>query len=90
MRTRYPLIGGHSAGRSVEFDGPAPVFLAVAYRVPADPLDFPPEPDMITLGIETYELCEILLDPGPPVRAYIGPDLPKYPPIPTTGGTLPV
>ena len=76
---RYTLIGGHSAGRVVEFDDPAPVYLDVGYRVPSlDPLAaFPPEPDEITLGIETYALRVYHLTHGPPVRAYVCPDLVK-------------
>lgn len=74
---RYTLIGGHHAGRSVELDGPAPVYLQVPYRIPADPFDVPLDPGEITLGIETYELQELIVDRGPPVRVYVGPDLVK-------------
>jgi len=67
---RYTLIGGHHGGRVVEFDGPAPVFVQVPYRVPADPFEFPLDPDEVTFGVETYEL-HVIDRPGPPTYIYV-------------------
>lgn len=69
---RYTLIGGHSAGRVVEFDGPAPPSVDVAYRVPAEfPLDL--DPGEILLGIERYERVTFSAPPGggPPFHGYV-------------------
>ena len=83
---RYTLIGGHSAGRVVDLDHPAPVCLDVAYRIPADPweaaaLAYGPDPDpsAVTLGIERYDRMIISPAgyPGPPVYGYVCPDLRK-------------
>lgn len=74
---RYELIGGHSAGRVVELDDPAPPFLSVAYRVPADLPLVLANPGEITLGIERYDLHYHEVRHGPPVPVYICPDLPK-------------
>ena len=76
---RYTLIGGHSAGRVVDIDDPACVYLDVPYRIPADPFDVPLDPSEITLGIECYQRMIIspAWMPGPPVYGYVGPDLPK-------------
>jgi hypothetical protein len=83
---RYTLIGGHSAGRVVDLDHPAPVFLQVPYRIPADPFEAAalaygpnPDPDAILLGIERYDRMIISPAdyPGPPVYGYVCPDLPK-------------
>lgn len=65
MRRR--LHGGHSDGRVVVVDDPAPLYLQVPYREPGDPFD----PDEITLGIDTYELVEVIPDHGPRVREYL-------------------
>lgn len=76
---RYTLIGGHSAGRVVDVDHPAPPSLDVPYRVPADPFDVPLDPSEITLGIERYERMILSPEwmPGPPVYGYVCPDLRK-------------
>lgn len=69
MRKR--LHGGHHDGRVVVVPDPAPLYLQVPYRVPADPFDVPLDPDEIMLGIDTYELAEVVpSDHGPHVREY--------------------
>jgi hypothetical protein len=61
---RYPLIGGHHNGRVVEFDDPAPVFLRVAWQLPADAVERAtllygpddPDADAVAYGVDDYEL----------------------------------
>jgi len=68
---RKRLHGGHSDGRVVEVDDPAPPYLQVPYRVPADPLD-PNVDDWAALfGVDTYELVEVIPVRGPRVREYL-------------------
>jgi hypothetical protein len=70
---RYTLIGGHSAGRVVELDDPALLYVDVPYRVPpGHPLDLA-DPGEITLGIERYErmIVSPAWMPGPPIYGYV-------------------
>lgn len=64
---RYTLIGGHSAGRVVEFDGPAPPSMDVAYR---ESRPTPADPFALAFGYETYDLMIFQFGTGPEVRAY--------------------
>jgi len=70
----YRLIGGHSGGRVVAFDDPAPVSIQVAYQEPYGLDDFPPDPGEPTFGIEVYDLVIISRQgkgQGPYPRAYV-------------------
>ena len=69
----YRLIGGHSRGRVVAFDDPAPPFISVPYRV-GHPLDEPADPQALAFGIERYDLVIMSRQgkgEGPYPRAYV-------------------
>jgi len=78
----YRLIGGHSAGRVVAFDDPAPPFIQVPYRYDdTGALDeFPPDPHDLAFGRDTYDLMIVShasKGQAPYQRAYVyRPDLP--------------
>lgn len=58
----YFLIGGHSAGRVVAFDDPAPPYIQVPYRHDAISHDaisldeFPADYSEVSFGRDTYDL----------------------------------